>query len=178
MGESLSSKAPEFRFPDSSAGASLQGAIGSSGSLAPMPVSGPGIQIQGPPAPANLKAMIGKAATDNGVEPALLDALVAAESSYDPAARSRAGALGLTQLMPGTAASLGVQNPMDPEQNLHGGAKYLSQLLKQFGDPKIALAAYNAGPGAVMRAGGIPNYEETKSYVNRVMSLYEQRRAQ
>ena len=138
----------------------------------------PGVSIGPSSVPPEIKAMIGKAANDHGIEPALLDALVSAESSYDPAARSRAGALGLTQLMPGTAASLGILNPMDPEQNLQGGAKYLSQLIKQFGDPKLALAAYNAGPGAVMRAGGIPNYQETRSYVDKVMSLYEKKRGQ
>ncbi|MBL1153191.1 MAG: lytic transglycosylase domain-containing protein, partial [Armatimonadetes bacterium] len=102
----------------------------------------------------------------------LLDSLVAAESGYDPAARSRAGALGLTQLMPSTATALGVAQPFDPEQNLSGGAKYLSQMLQKFGSLEKALAAYNAGPGAVERHGGIPPYAETQAYVRRVMSLY------
>jgi soluble lytic murein transglycosylase-like protein len=156
----------------------MKGAISPQGSLSPLSVKGPGVTIDPAAAAGKLKAMIDKAATDQGIDPALLDSLVSVESSYNPSARSRVGAMGLTQLMPYTAASLGVGDPMDPQQNLDGGAKYLSQLLKQFQDPKLALAAYNAGPGAVHRAGGIPNYRETTDYVNKVMSLYEAKKAQ
>jgi hypothetical protein len=86
---------------------------------------------------------------------------------------SGAGAQGLTQLMPSTARMLGVENPLDPAQNLAGGAKYLGQMLKQFnGDVKLALAAYNAGPGAVQRAGGIPPFKETQNYVKRITDLW------
>ena len=93
------------------------------------------------------------------------------ESGFDPNARSGAGAVGLTQLMPGTAASLGVTNPLDPAQSLQGGAKYLRQQLDRFGgDEKLALAAYNAGPGAVAKFGGVPPYAETQNYVNSVLS--------
>jgi soluble lytic murein transglycosylase-like protein len=96
---------------------------------------------------------------------------VSQESGFDPNARSGAGALGLTQLMPGTAASLGVSNPLDPAQSLQGGAKYLRQQLDRFGgDERLALAAYNAGPGAVARYGGVPPYSETQNYVNSVMA--------
>jgi soluble lytic murein transglycosylase-like protein len=116
-------------------------------------------------------AEIDAAAASNGIDPALLKGLVSQESGFDPNARSGAGALGLTQLMPGTAASLGVSNPLDPAQSLQGGAKYLRQQLDRFGgDERLALAAYNAGPGAVQRYGGVPPYSETQNYVNSVMA--------
>lgn len=128
-----------------------------------------------PTAPPGLAPLITRAAQSAGIDPKLLDAVVAAESSYDPNARSRAGALGLAQLMPGTAAELGVRNPFDPFENLSGGARYLSQMLARFGDVRTALAAYNAGPGAVERAGGIPDYPETRRYVDRVLEIYQAR---
>jgi soluble lytic murein transglycosylase-like protein len=116
-------------------------------------------------------AEIDAAAASNGIDPALLKGLVSQESGFDPNARSGAGALGLTQLMPGTASSLGVTNPLDPAQSLQGGAKYLRQQLDRFGgDERLALAAYNAGPGAVARYGGVPPYSETQNYVNSVMA--------
>jgi soluble lytic murein transglycosylase-like protein len=116
-------------------------------------------------------AEIDAAAASNGIDPALLKALVSQESGFDPNARSGAGALGLTQLMPGTAAGLGVTNPLDPAQSLQGGAKYLRQQLDRFGgDEKLALAAYNAGPGAVQKYGGVPPYTETQNYVTSVLS--------
>ena len=116
-------------------------------------------------------AEIDAAAASNGIDPALLKGLVSQESGFDPNARSGAGALGLTQLMPGTAASLGVSNPLDPAQSLQGGARYLRQQLDRFGgDERLALAAYNAGPGAVAKYGGVPPYAETESYVNSVMA--------
>ncbi len=122
-------------------------------------------------------AEIEAAAAKNGVDPALLRALVRQESGFDPAARSSAGAVGLTQLMPGTAASLGV-DPTDPAQALDGGARYLRQQLDRFGgDERLALAAYNAGPGAVARAGGIPPYAETQQYVERVLGYANSERA-
>jgi soluble lytic murein transglycosylase-like protein len=116
-------------------------------------------------------AEIDAAAASNGIDPSLLKGLVSQESGFDPNARSGAGAVGLTQLMPGTAAALGVTNPLDPAQSLQGGAKYLRQQLDRFGgDEKLALAAYNAGPGAVARFGGVPPYRETQNYVNSVLS--------
>jgi soluble lytic murein transglycosylase-like protein len=116
-------------------------------------------------------AEIDAAAASNGIDPALLTGLVSQESGFDPNARSGAGAIGLTQLMPGTAASLGVSNPLDPVQSLQGGAKYLREQLDRFGgDQRLALAAYNAGPGAVAKYGGVPPYSETQSYVNSVMA--------
>ncbi len=115
-------------------------------------------------------AEIAAAAERNGVDPALLTGLIRAESNFDPGATSPAGAQGLTQLMPGTAASLGVTDPLDPAQAIEGGARYLRQQLDRFGgDASKALAAYNAGPGAVERFGGIPPYAETQAYVRTVL---------
>jgi soluble lytic murein transglycosylase-like protein len=112
-----------------------------------------------------------EAALRNGIDPGLFEALVEQESGFDPMARSRVGAMGLSQLMPDTARSLGVNNPFDPAENLDGGARYLSQMLDRFGDPKLALAAYNAGPGAVEKFGNqVPPYQETQKYVDRIMS--------
>ena len=115
-------------------------------------------------------AEISAAAVRHGVDPNLLTGLIRAESNFDPAATSPAGAQGLAQLMPGTAAGLGVTNPLDPAQSIDGGARYLRQQLERFGgDVTKALAAYNAGPGAVERFGGVPPYEETQNYVRRVL---------
>ncbi|WP_239804385.1 lytic transglycosylase domain-containing protein [Croceicoccus hydrothermalis] len=99
----------------------------------------------------------------------LLDALVWTESRYNPLAVSKAGAAGLGQLMPGTARDLGVSNRFDPVANVFGAAKYLRQMLDKFGVVPLALAAYNAGPGAVDRAGGIPRNGETPAYVREVL---------
>jgi soluble lytic murein transglycosylase-like protein len=118
------------------------------------------------PAGTKYGAEITAAAKANGIDPALLAGLVKQESGFNPTAGSPAGARGLTQLMPATAAGLGVDNVLDPVQNLNGGAKYLRQQLDAFGgDTALALAAYNAGPGAVKRFGGIPPYAETQNYV-------------
>lgn len=140
------------------------------GSAIPFNPFGGGAKVEASP----LKALIEKSAGEAGIDAKLLEAVVAAESSFDPNARSRAGAMGLTQLMPDTARSLGVTNPFDPEQNLRGGAMYLSQMLKRFGTTELALAAYNAGPGKVEQAGNqIPNYRETQDYVKKVMAYYQ-----
>ena len=123
-------------------------------------------------------AEITAAAKKHGLDPALLAGLVKQESGFDPNAGSPAGARGLTQLMPGTAAGLGVTNVLDPIQSLDGGAKYLRQQLDAFGgDVTRALAAYNAGPGAVQRFGGVPPYAETQNYVRVVQANAAQYRA-
>ena len=111
---------------------------------------------------------IEKAAADAGVDPKLLAAVAWTESGFNPEAVSHAGARGLMQLMPQTARGLGV-DPHDPAQNLAGGARYLAEQLDRFGTVDLALAAYNAGPGAVSRHGGVPPYAETRGYVTRVL---------
>ncbi|MET0601483.1 MAG: lytic transglycosylase domain-containing protein [Baekduia sp.] len=120
-------------------------------------------------APTQYDAQITAAATKYGIDPALLKGLIRQESNFNAAARSGAGAQGLTQLMPGTASGLGV-DPSDPAQAIEGGAKYLKQQLDRFGgDVSKALAAYNAGPGAVAKYGGVPPYAETQNYVQKVL---------
>jgi soluble lytic murein transglycosylase-like protein len=115
-------------------------------------------------------AEIDAAAARYGIDPALLRGLVRQESGFDPRAHSGAGAMGLTQLMPATASALGVTDPYDPAQSLDGGAHYLREMLDRFGnDPAKALAAYNAGPGAVARFGGVPPYAETQHYVQNIL---------
>jgi soluble lytic murein transglycosylase-like protein len=116
------------------------------------------------------------AAQRTGTDPALLLAVMTAESGGDPQARSVQGALGLMQLMPATAAELGVQQPLHPAENILGGARYLADMLQRFGQRlDLALAAYNAGPGAVQCAGHeVPPYAETRKYVHRVLQLYQQ----
>ena len=116
---------------------------------------------------------IRSAAEFNAVEESLIRAIIHAESAYQPDARSPKGAQGLMQLMPATAADLDVSNPFDPAENIDGGARYLSQLLAQFkGNVDLATAAYNAGPQAVNKYGGVPPYDETQEYVRRVKILY------
>ena len=120
-------------------------------------------------------AQITAAATKYGIDPALLKGLIRQESNFNPSARSGAGAQGLTQLMPGTASSLGVTDASDPAQAIDGGAKYLEQQLDRFGgDVSKALAAYNAGPGAVAKFGGVPPYAETQNYVQKVLGYAAQ----
>lgn len=120
---------------------------------------------------------IDRIAAAHGVDKALVRAVIHAESAFNPQARSRVGAQGLMQLMPQTAAELGVSNPFDPEQNIDGGVRYLAMLLKRYNkDIRLATAAYNAGPGAVQQYGGVPPYAETQAYVKRIAIL--QRRYQ
>jgi cell wall-associated NlpC family hydrolase len=133
------------------------------------------------PASANTQydSLIQQAARDQGVDPALLKGLVQAESGFNPTSVSSVGAQGLTQLMPDTAKGLGVTNSFDPLQNLEGGARFLAGALKRFGgNEQLALAAYNAGPGAVERYGGIPPFAETQAYVPRVLGYANEYRAE
>jgi len=120
-----------------------------------------------------LSLLIQNTAKRHGVDSALVHAVITAESRYNPDAVSRAGAEGLMQLMPGTAQRYGVRDARDPAENVNGGVRYLSDLLRQFRRINLALAAYNAGENAVLRYGRrIPPYPETQTYVRRVLSYY------
>jgi soluble lytic murein transglycosylase-like protein len=117
---------------------------------------------------------IRRASRQHGVSAALVKAVIAAESGFDPLALSRRGAQGLMQLMPETAAQLGVDDVYDPWQNIDGGTRYLCELIDRFpGELELALAAYNAGPEAVRQYQGVPPYAETRGYVRRVLSYYK-----
>jgi soluble lytic murein transglycosylase-like protein len=124
------------------------------------------------PASQPLDTLITQIASETGLDAKLLHALVIVESAYDPSATSPVGARGLTQLMPGTARELGVSNAFDIEQNLRGGARYLAIQIGRFGDLRLALAAYNAGPGRVARLGRVPDIAETQGYVRDAVDCY------
>lgn len=120
--------------------------------------------------PVPYQSLIEESCARYGVDPALLAGLIEQESHFDPTVGSPAGAQGLTELMPETAASLGVTDPHDPAQSIEAGARLLSEKLAEFGgDTELALAAYNAGSGAVQQYGGIPPYPETQEYVKKVL---------
>ena len=126
--------------------------------------------------PANTRAydgVIEAAAGSEGLPPALVKAVIAAESNFNPRARSPKGAQGLMQLMPQTAAHLGVTDAYEVQQNVRAGTRYLARMVERFGDWQRALAAYNAGPEAVDRYSGIPPYRETQEYVRRVLAYYQ-----
>jgi soluble lytic murein transglycosylase-like protein len=120
-----------------------------------------------------LDSIVEEAAARHGVDANLVRSLIKVESNFNPHAVSPKGAMGLMQLMPGTARTLNVSNPFDPQQNVDAGVRHLKQLLLDFnGDVKLSLAAYNAGAGAVTRSKGVPRYAETRNYVKRITELY------
>ncbi len=120
-----------------------------------------------------IEQMIGEVSARYHVDPALVRAVIQTESNWNSRAISSKGALGLMQLVPGTAQQMGVNDAFDPKQNIDGGVRYLHTLLQRYnGDLDMALAAYNAGPGAVDRAGGVPRYRETREYVQKVTNSY------
>ena len=128
------------------------------------------------PAPASdtdLDPLIAHHSEAQNLDPKLVRAVIQTESGYNRKALSNKGAMGLMQLMPATASLLNVRNPFDADENLRGGTAYLRSLIDRFaGSLELAVAAYNAGPGAVQKHGGIPPYQETRDYVRRVLSLY------
>jgi soluble lytic murein transglycosylase-like protein len=139
-------------------------------------ISSPSTRVLSAAAQANrdkIEVMIREVSARYRVDPALVRAVMETESNWNSTAISSKGALGLMQLVPGTARQLGVDNAFDPKQNLDGGVRYLHTLLERYnGDLDRALAAYNAGPGAVDRAGGIPRFRETREYVQKVTDSY------
>ncbi|MDP9016858.1 MAG: lytic transglycosylase domain-containing protein [Candidatus Eremiobacteraeota bacterium] len=130
-------------------------------------------------APAEIDRLVSANAAACQVDPALVKAIIANESGFNASATSKTGAQGLMQLEPGTAASLGVRDSYDPAQNISGGTRYIKSLLDRFhGDMQLAVAAYNAGPGAVEKYGGVPPYAETRNYVGNVLDSYNKYKTQ
>lgn len=145
------------------------------GMISPLNPFGFGIQTQMQTAnnPDSYLPLVHQAAAKVGIDPLLFQALVQTESDFNPKLVSRAGAMGLSQLMPENVKELGISDPFDPVQNLNGGARHFADMLGKFKDLKLALAAYNAGPNAVKKYKGIPPYRETQNYVQRVTSRFE-----
>lgn len=134
----------------------------------------PARSLAGSGGPGDFDALISAACDRHDVDPMLVKALIKAESGFNPDAVSVAGAKGLMQLMDATAASLGVTDSFDPAQNIEAGVRFLGSMLRRYQDEALALAAYNAGPGAVDKHGGIPPFAETQVYVPRVLAYRDQ----
>ncbi len=159
-------------LPPAKANGNLPGRTTIFAPVASFPV-GKGAGQQAKSALGDLDRIVHEASARHSVDPALVRAVIETESSWNPAAVSRRGAVGLMQLVPGTAKRLGVDDAMNPERNVDGGVRYLRTLLDRYnGNLDLALAAYNAGEGAVDRHGGIPPYRETRNYVQKVTEAY------
>ncbi len=161
------SAASALHFPQS-----LIGEIHSR-SIAPLNPFSFGVQSQTKNTSQSFQPLIHQAALNANVDPLLFEAIVQTESDFNPKLISRAGAMGLSQLMPENVKELGITDPFDPVQNLNGGARHFAEMLGKFKDIRLALAAYNAGPGAVKKHQGIPPYKETQNYVQKVTSRYQ-----
>jgi soluble lytic murein transglycosylase-like protein len=170
---STKSSSTDARFADMLFG--LEGGSSHSAQL-DWPVASTSV-ASGVETPTDVAGLVQRAATEHGIRPSLLQAIMQTESGGNPRAVSPRGALGLMQLMPETATSLGVTDPFDPEQNADGGVRYLAAQLQRFGDVKQALAAYNAGPNRVASYGGVPPIAETQRYVQRVLEFQQEERA-
>ena len=137
--------------------------------------SGPSASVAGTvtSSATGVRDIVRQVSLEHGLDPKLVDAVVRVESGYDPGAVSRKGAMGLMQLMPATAVRLGVADPFDPEQNIRGGVREFARLVDVYqGNLQLALAAYNAGEGAVARYRGVPPYNETQNYVSQILTIY------
>ena len=152
------------------------GAFGAALAQAMQPAAAAPEAVAGAPAPVppeQIDALVNQNASIYQMDPALVKAVIANEAGCNAAATSPVGAQGLMQLMPETAAAMGVRDPYDPSQNVAGGTRYLKSMLDRFkGDTRLAVAAYNAGPGAVEKYGDVPPYAETQTYVGNVLGSY------
>jgi soluble lytic murein transglycosylase-like protein len=158
--------------------AQMDGQAGGAGAAAGIIAGTEGADAPAMVPPEQIDDLVNGNAQSQAVDPALVKAIIANESGFNANATSDVGAQGLMQLMPGTASALGVTNAYDPAQNVAGGTRYIKQLLDRFnGDVRLAVAAYNAGPGAVEKYAGVPPYAETQNYVQNVLASYAKYRS-